>query len=138
MSIPKEVKAEIINDPVKGWIAETWKVALFTSASNCLTKSLYSDCSGEVSATGTGYVTGGAIVNKSAWGAGSNYVDTTNAMIDATDTQWTAVTFTARYAVVYNTVTSKIRCVKDFVSDKTVTGGTFIIQWNAGGIIKIS
>lgn len=134
MSIPKEVKKETIDL----WYAETWKVALFTSASNCLTQSLYSSCTSEVSATGTGYVTGGAAVNKSAWGAGSNYVDTTNAMIDATDTQWTAVTFTARYAVVYNTVTSKIRCVKDFVSDKTVTGGTFIIQWNAGGIIKIS
>jgi len=128
-SIPKEVKKEVVDT----WIAETWKVALFTTLQ---TASLYSSCTNEV--VGTGYTAGGATVTKSDWGVGSDYVDTTNAKIDATDSTWTSATFTARCAVVYNTTTSKIRAIYDFAADKVVTGGTFTIQWNAGGLIKIS
>lgn len=132
--IPKEVKKEIID----GYIAETWKVCLLTNGFTYATGThvSYSDLTNEV--VGTGYTAGGKSVTKSAWGAGSGYVDTTNAMIDATDVIWTASTFTARYAVVYNTVSGRIRAIYDFLADKTVTAGTFTIQWNANGLIKIS
>jgi len=134
-TIPKEVKKEFID----GWLAEaSWKVALFTNASNCLTQSLYSACTSEVSSSGTGYVTGGNTLTRLAWGAGSGYVDTNNAYIDASDLSWTAASFTCRYAVVYNTSTSRIRAVFDFGSDQTVTSGTFTIVWNAAGLVKIS
>ncbi len=137
--VPKEVKKEQID----AWIAEGMKVALFKSTSNCNTDgtSLYSGCTNEVAASGT-YVAGGATLTKSAWGAGSGYVDTTNAMMDATDSQWTTVTWTPGnapyFAVVYNTTTSKIRFVYDFLAEKTVSGGTFTIQWSANGLVKIS
>ena len=134
-TIPKEVKKETID----GWLAEaSWKVALFTSASDCLTKSLYSACSNEVSNVGTGYTTGGVTLTRAAWGAGSGYVDTTNANLDASDSSWTTASFTARYAVVYNTSTSKIRFVYDFGTNQTVTAGTFTVIWNSGGLVKVS
>lgn len=127
--IPKEVK-KVIGD---AYVAEpTWKVALFMSTSNCLTQSLFSSCSNPV--VGAGYTAGGATLA----GRAATYVDTNNVMIDATDTAWTAATFTARYAVVYETAGSLIRAIYDFVTDKTVTAGTFTIQWNTSGLVRIS
>jgi hypothetical protein len=137
--IPKEVKKEQID----AWIVEGMKVALFKSTSNCNTDGtiLYSGCTNEVAVSGT-YVAGGATLTKSAWGAGSDYVDTVNAKMDATDSQWTTVTWGAGsapfYAVVYNTTTSKIRFVYDFAAEKTVSGGTFTIQWSNNGLVKIA
>jgi hypothetical protein len=134
-TVPKEVKKELIDS----WLAETgWKVALFTSVSDCLTRSLYSACSNEVSAVGTGYTTGGATVTRRAWGAGSGYVDAVNAMIDANDVAWSSATFTCRYAVVYETTGSKIRGIYDLGSDLSVSSGTFTIVWNAGGLAKVA
>ena len=141
--IPKEVKKEQIDAWIAEGVAGRLKVALFKSASNCNTDgtSLYSGCTNEVAASGT-YVAGGALLSVSAWGAGSGYVDTTKAMMDATDSQWTTVTWGAgsapQFAVVYNTITSKIRFVYDFLAEKVVTGGTFIIQWNPSGLITIT
>lgn len=133
-TIPKEVKKETIDL----WIAETWKAALFASTSNCLTQSLYSACTNEL-ATAGGYTQGGISVTKLVWGGGSDYVDTVNAKIDAVDVNWgSGTTFTARYVVVYNTTNSKIRAVYDLVADKVVTNGTFTIQWNTAGLVKIS
>ncbi len=132
--IPKEVKLEIVTR----WLPATeptWKVALFLSTSNCNTDGvlLYSACTNEV-ASGGGYTTAGETLT----GRAVAYIETTNARIDADDTPWTSATFTARYAVVYETATSKIRAVYDFLADKSVTGGTFTIQWNASGLCKIS
>lgn len=129
--VPKITKKDVTD----GWKAEAdagqLYVALFTSASDCESRTLYSDCSAQV-ASGGGYTTGGkALTATSAY-------DGDNAVFDATDVQWTTATFTCRYAVVYNTVTSKIRAIYYFASDQTVTGGTFTIQWNSSGLIKVS
>lgn len=124
--IPKEVKYEI----VEAWRTEAgaWNVALFQTGSNCETQALYSGCT--TPAVGTGYAVQ-ALAGKS-----SNY-DGNNAYLDATNSQWTGATFSARYAVVYNTVTDRIKAVYDF-GTKSVTGGTFTIEWSANGLIKIS
>ena len=131
--IPKEFKKEII-DVLTGaatMTAEvTWKVALFTNAYS--TASILYSVVNEVS--GGGYTAGGATLS----GRTSGYVDTNNRYLDAADTQWTAATFTARYAVVYETVGGKIRFIYDFLADYPVAGGTFTIQWNSGGLVKIS
>ena len=128
--IPKEVKKEVID----GYVAETWKVCLLTNSFTYVdgTHVLYTDLTNEVS--GSGYTAGGETVA----GKVANYADTVNCMVDATDTAWPASTFSARYAVVYNTVTLKIRCIIDLGADYAVTTGTFTIQWNVGGIVKIS
>lgn len=129
-TIPKEVKKEIVD----AWIAEiTWKVALFISTLNRLTQNLYSGCTNEVS--GTGYTAGGTVL------AGRNgaYVDTTNQRIDATDTAWTTATFSdVQFLVVYETTGSKIRAIYDLGTTYAVTSGTFTVQWNNAGLIKVS
>jgi hypothetical protein len=135
--IPKEVKKEIID----GYIAETWKVCLLNATFAYVTGThiTYADllASGK-EVVGTGYTAAGQTVTKSAWGAGSSYVDTTNAMLDATDSSWATATFSAGFAAVYNTVTGRIRAIYDFGGVKTVTTGTFTIQWSGNGLIKIS
>lgn len=131
-SIPKEVKYAIAG----GWLPAsetTWKVALFTSASNCLTQSTYAACTNEV-ANGNGYTTTGATLA----GRTRGYVDTNNVYLDATDSAWSSSSFTARYAIVYETGTDLIRGRYDFGGDKTVSSGTLTIIWNSGGLIKIS
>ena len=58
---------------------------------------------------------------------------------DATDTAWTAATFTAYHAVIYDvTNTNSLICSIDFGAAKTVSSGIFTIQWNADGIITLA
>ena len=135
-TVPKEVKKEQIDR----FIAETWKVCLLTSAFTYVTGTYitYSNLVNELP-NGSGYTTGGATVAKYWWGGGSGYTGTTNVMIDAADTAWTGITFTGvRYVVVYETTGGKIRGIYDLVTDRAITDGTFTINWNAGGLIKIS
>lgn len=134
--IPKYYK-KTVTDALKTLAdAETLKLALFTSSytPSANTDELYSSLTGEVSASGTGYTTGGAAVT----GAASAYIDTTNAALDATDVAWASATFTARYGVLYNTTDSKIKAIFDFGGDKVVTGGTFTVVWNSSGLLKVS
>ena len=136
--IPKEVKKEIID----GYIAETWKAVLLTSAFVYATGTYVTYNDLLISGTevvGTGYTAGGAAVTKSAWGAGSGYTGTTNAMLDASNVAWTSATFAeVRYVAVYETTGGKIRAIYDFGANESVTSGTFIVEWNASGLTKIS
>ena len=139
--IPKEVK----KSQVDTWIAETWKVGLLKDSFVYVTGTHvnWADVSAnEVAASGS-YVAGGQTVSKYAWGTGSGYVDTTNAMLGAAYSQWTTVSWgvgnAPRYAVVYNTAgAAPIRFIYDFLAEKTATGGTFTIQWSANGLVKVS
>jgi hypothetical protein len=131
-SIPKEAKNELIARFLPA-VETEWKVALFTNASNCMTQSTYAACTSQV-ASGNGYTTGGAVLA----GRTSGYVDTNNVYLDATDSAWGSSTFTARYAILYETATGKIRDRKDFGGDKAVSTGTLTILWNASGIMKLS
>jgi len=133
--IPKEVKKETVDL----WLLETWKVCLLTHDFTYVTTThvFYEDLTFEVP-NGNGYVTGGATVSRSPWDVDSGYTGT-DAKIDAADTSWSGATFaTVRFAVVYETTGKKIRAIYEFDGDKSVTSGTFTIQWNAGGLIKIS
>ena len=129
--IPKEVKREIVDE----WVAETtWKVALFTSTSNCNDNgiSTYAACTNEV--IGTGYTAGGATIA----GRVAAYIDTTNTNIDATDVTWTTATIAGIwYAVVYETTGGLIRAVYDLGATYSVTNGQFTLSWNASGLFKV-
>ena len=81
--------------------------------------------------TGTGYSAGGAAL------AGKAVTQAATTKFDADDLAWSAATFTAYYAVIYDdTLTNDdlIACI-DFGGAKTVTGSTFTIQWNVNGIL---
>jgi len=133
-TIPKQVKREIVD----AWLpaAETtWKVALLddTFVYDHTTHVTYADVSGDEIA-GIGYTAGGATLAGRVVG----YVDTDDTYIDATDTQWTTATFAnVQYVVVYETSGGLIRVIYDLGTTHDVTAGTFTIQWNTGGLIKV-
>lgn len=119
--------------------SDTLKIFLLTSShSFTASNNLYSDISSnEISgASGTGYTTGGiTLTTPTVTQDNSNNL----AYFDGDDAVWASASFTAHYAVIYDTTVSNhlIACI-DFGSDKTVSSGTFTIQWSANGILKIT
>ncbi len=119
---------------------DTIKCALVTSSytPDIDTHDFYDDVTNEV-ANGNGYTTGGATLAGVAVA-----VDNTNnrAEFDATDSSWTTATITARGAVIYKSTgvagTSPLIAYVDFGTDKSSSGGTFTITWNAEGIIQLA
>lgn len=119
--------------------ADTIKVALVTSAytPNFDTHDFFDDVTNEV--VGTGYTAGGATL-----GSPTITLDTTNDRVDfdAADTSWTSSTITARGAVIYKSTgtpsTSPLIAYIDFGTDQISSAGTFLIQWNASGILRVA
>ena len=126
-------KAEIL-DEQHDLVADTLKIALFTSSANLGASTTAYSTSNEVS--GTGYSAGGETLTSKA-------VSTTGttAHFDAADPTWTSASFTARGALIYNSSNSdKAIAVLDFGGDFTVSSGTFKIIFPAAGanaIIRI-
>jgi hypothetical protein len=136
--IPKMYRKEITDT----LFAETLKVALFTNTLAYdplnVAHTTYTQIAAlftEVSAVGTGYVTGGYALTTT-----SGYIGATNvAALTAVATAVAAATFTCRYAVVYENTGKKIRAVIDLGGDKTVTSGTMTITWDTtNGIISVA
>ena len=118
--------------------AQTFKIALFTSAATLdATTTAYSATN---EASGTGYVAGGNTLTISANPASSG----TTAFLDFADTTWSNATITARGALVYlaNGGTNPAVAVLDFGADKTSTAGDFTIVFPAAdasnAIIRIA
>ena len=136
--IPKEVKKERID----AFVAEEWRACLLTSGFSYVSDGsfvtyadLLADGNEVLNAAGTGYTAGGALVA----GKVMAYVGTTNAQLDATNVQWTNASLNSvRFVAVYETTGGLIRAIYDFGADKTVTTGTFTVEWNASGLLKIS
>ena len=88
--------------------------------------------------TADGYTLGGALTANRLIS-----VDTINdwSKFDADDITWGTSTLTARGAVVYLDTgvpsTSTLIAYIDFVSDKTSSGGDFVVQWHTDGVIRI-
>lgn len=118
---------------------DTIKVALVTSSftPNIDTMDYFDDVTNEVS--GTGYTAGGATL-----ASPTVTLDTTNDRVDfdAADTSWTTSTITARGAVIYKSTgtasTSPIIAFIDFTTDQVSSAGTFLITWNASGILRLA
>lgn len=85
--------------------------------------------------SGTGYVSGGSALASTVWAETSGTVK-----LDANDSSWTTATFTARYGVIYDDTASNkdLLCLLDFGGNKSVSNGTFTIQYNAAGILTLS
>ena len=126
-------KAEIL-DEQHDLIADTIKIALFTSSASLGATTTAYSTSNEVS--GSGYSAGGVtLANKVVTTTG------TTAYFDADDPTWTSASFTARGALIYNSTNGdKAIAVLDFGGDFTVSSGTFKIVFPAAGtnaIIRI-
>jgi len=128
-------------------VGDTFKLALFTSSSNCAnaalshtgsTPPLYSDLTNEVSSTNTGYSTGGATVSTSwADASGTETFTTGTAM-------WTAgsANLVARYAVLYDSTSSNLIGYMTLDSSPadvtTYTGNQLAVQAAGLGIFTMA
>ena len=121
----------------------TIKLALYSSNSATLSKSttVYAapadgtadpTSTYEVTSTSSGYPTGGATVTNI-----DVTLDSDTAVCDFADTSWTSASFTARGLLLYNTTaitgftTNRSILAINFGGDKTVTSGTFTIEFPA-------
>ena len=119
---------------------DTFKLALYTSDATLNASTTAYTTTEEIPASGQYAAGGGTLVN------GGTSVATSTAIVDFQDLSFTGVTINARGALIYNSssaVTSNAAvAVLDFGSDKTVTAGTFTIQFpaftTAAAIIRIS
>ena len=86
----------------------------------------------EVTTTGSGYTSGGNTLTNI-----DPTLATDTAICDFSDTNWTSATFTARGLLLYNTTaitgftTNRSILAINFGGDKTVTSGTFTIEFPA-------
>ena len=119
-------KAEIL-DEQHDLVADTIKIALYTSSASLGAGTTAYSTTNEI--TGTGYTAGGVAL-------GSKTVATsgTTAYFDSADPSWTSASFTANGALIYNDTNSdKAIAVLAFGGDFTVAGGTFQIVFPAAG-----
>jgi len=134
MSTYNAFKEDIFTGAVNlGSGGDTIKVGLLNSThSFTATGTVWSSVSAnEVS--GTGYTAGGATL------AGQSVTAGTTTKFDATDTAWTSATISGiRHVVLYDvTNTSSLMVSLDLGADKSVTAGTFTLQWDSAGIITV-
>lgn len=116
--------------------ADTYKIALYTSAATLGASTTAYSATNEVS--GTGYTAGGATLS-----GFSVTVDGTTAVLDFTDPTWANSTITARGALIYNsTQSNKAVAVLDFGADISSTNDTFTITFPAAaaatGLVRIA
>lgn len=88
--------------------------------------------------TGTNYTAGGIALSSP-----NIELNTTKdaGVLWGSNIRWDNATFTARYAVLYSSsgsgmASDPLICLFDFTTDKSVTAGTFEIQWSANGILQ--
>ena len=115
-------------------LADTLKIALFTSSASLGAGTTAYATTNEIS--GTGYTAGGeTLTSKAVTTTG------TTAHFDCANPTWTSASFTANGALIYNdTNGDKAIAVLAFGGDFTVAGGTFEIVLPAAGtsgIIRI-
>ena len=105
----------------------TFKIALYTSSATLgASTTAYSSSNEITNSSGTAYTAGGATLTSVTPTASS-----TTAVCDFADVSYTSASFTANGALIYNDSASgdPACAVIAFGSDKTVTSGTFTIQF---------
>ena len=106
---------------------DTFKIALYTSSATLGAGTTAFSATNEITnSSGTAYTSGGASLTSV-----TPTSDSTTAVCDFADVSYTDASFTANGALIYNdTATGNPACaVIAFGSDKTVTSGTFTIQF---------
>lgn len=120
-SFKKELMQALHNFNLSG--GDDFKIALYTSAATLSAATTAYTTTGEV--TGTGYVAGGNSLTRV-----DPAISGTTAYTDFADTSWLSASFTARGALIYNSSKSnRAVAVLDFGEDKTVSSGTFTVQF---------
>ena len=107
---------------------DTFKIALFTSSASLGAGTTAYSTSNEITnSSGTAYTAGGATLTSV-----TPTTSGTTAICDFADVSYTSASFTANGALIYNSSQSnKAVAVIAFGGDKTVSSGTFTIQFPA-------
>ena len=119
--------------------SQSFKIALYTSSATLDASTTAYSTSNEISNTsGSSYSAGGATLTSV-----TPALDGTTAVCDFSDVSYTSASFTANGALIYNdTQSDKAVAVIAFGGDKTVSSGTFTIQFPAAdasnAIIRIA
>ena len=106
---------------------QTFQIALFTSSASLGASTTDYSTSNEITNTsGSAYSAGGATLTSV-----TPTLDSSTAVCDFADTSFTSASFTARGCLIFNdsAASDQAVCVIDFGADKTVTSGTFTIQF---------
>jgi hypothetical protein len=105
---------------------DTFKLALYTSSATLGASTTAYDATNEITNdAGTAYTAGGQDLTST-----TPVLDSSTAVCDFNDISWTSASFTANGCLIYNSSKSnKAVCAIAFGSDKTVTTGTFTIQF---------
>lgn len=132
-AIATSFKAEILQGIHDS--ADTYKIALYTSAATLGASTTAYSATNEV--VGTGYTAGGTTLT-----GYSVTTSGTTAILDFADASWSNATITARGALIYNSSkANKAVYVLDFGSDISSTNGTFAITMPtpdaANGLIRL-
>ena len=132
------------NDSSGAPTGNAFKIALYSSDSATLNKSttawtVASDPTAdptntyEVTTTSSGYTSGGKALTASA----DPVLSGDTACVKFNDISWTSASFTARGCLIYNSTNvtgftnNRAVCAVNFGADKTVTSGTFTVQFPA-------
>ena len=107
---------------------DTFKIALFTSSASLGAGTTAYSTSNEITnSSGTAYTAGGATLTSV-----TPTTSGTTAICDFSDVSYTSASFTANGALIYNdTQSDKAVAVIAFGGDKTVSSGSFTIQFPA-------
>ena len=124
-------KLQILSNDEHDFLADTIKIALYTSSASLGAATTAYATTNEIS--GAGYTAGGeTLTSKAAAATG------TTAHLDFANPTWTSASFTANGALIYNDTNSdKAIAVLAFGGDFTVAGGTFEIVLPAPGTTAI-
>jgi len=122
---------------------DSFYIALYTnSASFTAATTAYTSANEITNTSGTAYVAGGALLNNV-----NPSTSGTTALTDFADETWSAASFTARGAMIYNstpahTYTNPSVVILDFGSDKTASAGDFTVVFptadSTSAIIRIA
>ena len=107
----------------------TFKIALYTSSATLSASTTAYSTTAEITNTsGTAYTAGGASLTSV-----TPTLDSSTAVCDFSDVSWTTASFTANGCLIYNDThsTDAAVCAVAFGGDKTVSSGTFTIQFPA-------
>ena len=109
---------------------DTFKIALYTSSATLgASTTAFSDTNEITNSSGTAYTSGGATLTSV-----TPTTDSTTAVCDFADVSFTSASFTANGALIYNSSESNAAvAVIAFGADKTVSSGTFTIQFPTAG-----
>jgi len=107
----------------------TFKIALYTSSVTLDEDTTAYSASNEITnSSGTAYTAGGASLTSV-----TPTLDSSTAVCDFSDVSWTSASFTANGCLIYNDShsTDAAVCAVAFGGDKTVSSGTFTVQFPA-------